>query len=52
MIDKSLRTLSNCKSIFKFSHGKKAWFKNHINDEFVKKANELNYRSRAAFKLE
>ena len=34
-----------------FVHSSKAWFKQHVNDEFVKKANEQNYRSRAAFKL-
>jgi 23S rRNA U2552 (ribose-2'-O)-methylase RlmE/FtsJ len=34
-----------------FGHGKKAWFINHINDMYVKKANEHNYRSRASFKL-
>ena len=34
-----------------FGHGKKAWFLNHINDIYVKKANQLNYRSRASFKL-
>lgn len=35
----------------KFIHSSKAWFKQHVNDEFVKKAIEQNYRSRAAFKL-
>lgn len=39
------------RNIFGFGHGKKAWFLNHINDFYVKKANELNYRSRASFKL-
>jgi len=34
-----------------YIHSSKAWFKQHVNDEFVKKANEQNYRSRAAFKL-
>lgn len=34
-----------------FVHSSKAWFKQHVNDQFVKKANEQNYRSRAAFKL-
>ena len=27
------------------------WYKNHINDEFVKLANKENWRSRAVFKL-
>jgi 23S rRNA (uridine2552-2'-O)-methyltransferase len=36
---------------FCFTHGKKAWFLNHINDEFVKKAHSLGFRSRASFKL-
>jgi 23S rRNA (uridine2552-2'-O)-methyltransferase len=39
------------KVLFLFSHGKKAWFKNHVNDEFVKKAQTYNFRSRASFKL-
>jgi 23S rRNA U2552 (ribose-2'-O)-methylase RlmE/FtsJ len=34
-----------------FIHSSRAWFKKHVNDEFVKKAHEQNYRSRAAFKL-
>lgn len=34
-----------------FSHGKKAWFINHINDEYVKKAQQQSFRSRASFKL-
>lgn len=33
------------------SHGKKAWFLNHVNDEYVKKAQEMGFRSRASFKL-
>ena len=33
------------------SKGKKAWFQSHVNDPFVKKAQNLNYRSRASFKL-
>jgi 23S rRNA U2552 (ribose-2'-O)-methylase RlmE/FtsJ len=37
---------------YTFAHSSKAWFKQHVNDEFVKKAAEQNYRSRAAFKLE
>jgi len=36
---------------YPFSHGKKAWFLNHVRDEFVRKAQDKNYRSRAAFKL-
>lgn len=39
------------RNIYKFGHGKKAWFLKHINDPYVKKANEANYRSRASFKL-
>ena len=34
-----------------FSQGKKSWFLSHVNDPYVKKAQKLNYRSRAAFKL-
>lgn len=37
--------------IHHFSHGKKAWFLNHVNDEFVKKAQAYSFRSRASFKL-
>ena len=33
------------------SKSKKAWFQSHINDPFVKKAQSMNYRSRASFKL-
>jgi 23S rRNA (uridine2552-2'-O)-methyltransferase len=29
----------------------KAWMQEHVNDHFVKEANRLGYRSRAAFKL-
>lgn len=43
--------LRNINSIFKMSHGKKAWFLNHVNDEYVKKAQTYNFRSRASFKL-
>ncbi len=32
-------------------YSKKAWFLQHKNDEFVKKAQLMNYRSRASFKL-
>ena len=34
-----------------FSRTKKAWFLSHVNDHYVKRANQENYRSRAAFKL-
>jgi 23S rRNA (uridine2552-2'-O)-methyltransferase len=37
--------------LFRFSHGKKAWFLGHVNDEYVKKAQAYNFRSRASFKL-
>ena len=30
---------------------KSNWYKNHINDEFVKLANKENWRSRAVYKL-
>jgi 23S rRNA (uridine2552-2'-O)-methyltransferase len=33
------------------AHGKKAWFLHHVNDEYVKKAQEMGFRSRASFKL-
>lgn len=36
---------------YAFSHGKKAWFLNHVNDEYVKKAQTYHFRSRASFKL-
>ncbi len=34
-----------------FALSKKAWFLRHVNDFYVKKANEMNFRSRACFKL-
>ncbi len=43
----SLTRVINCS----FAHSSRAWFKDHVNDEFVKKATQQNYRSRAAFKL-
>ncbi len=43
--------IKSVKLIAQFGHGKKAWFKKHINDIYVKKANQSNYRSRASFKL-
>ena len=30
----------------------KAWFKNRLNDPFLKKSRAEDYRSRAAYKLE
>ena len=32
--------------------GQKAWFKNRLNDHYLKKSRQDNYRSRAAYKLE
>jgi 23S rRNA U2552 (ribose-2'-O)-methylase RlmE/FtsJ len=46
-----MRIASNIPLSFLFTHGKKAWFLNHVNDEFVKKAQAYNFRSRASFKL-
>ena len=46
-----MRIASNIPLAFSFTHGKKAWFLNHVNDEFVKKAQAYNFRSRASFKL-
>lgn len=40
-----------CKSVRYFGHGKKAWFQRHVNDFYVKQATQMNYRSRASFKL-
>ena len=37
---------------YSFTQSKKGWFKNHINDPFVKKAQAMSIRSRAGFKLE
>ena len=34
-----------------FGKGKKAWFKEHVSDPYVKKAQASHYRSRASFKL-
>ncbi|MBL0690183.1 MAG: RlmE family RNA methyltransferase [Alphaproteobacteria bacterium] len=36
----------------KKSNSSSQWMRRHLNDHFVKKANKLNYRSRAVFKLE
>lgn len=38
-------------SLMKRSRTSKAWMQEHVNDEFVKRANKEGYRARAAYKL-
>ncbi len=40
------------KKTAKLSHSSQLWLQRQLNDPYVKKAKELGYRSRAAFKLE